>query len=120
MSGIGFGSPGRMIEARLPREPADFRIGHVVVNVRELLGERVLRPHTLRSAEIRNARLRRDAGACQCHNPGGCGQPGADQRNVGHSFHQGATEKGTVAIALSHMIARRPPLSDMSMNDHVI
>src|SRR6478609_9632199 len=33
---------------------------------------------------------------------------------------QGTTENGTAAITLSHMSAMRPPLSDMSMNDHVI
>src|SRR6476661_8934773 len=32
----------------------------------------------------------------------------------------GATENGTAAITLSHISAMRPPLSDTSMNDHVI
>ena len=31
-----------------------------------------------------------------------------------------ATVNGTDAITLSHMMASRPPLSDMSTNDHVI
>src|SRR5439155_18079562 len=32
----------------------------------------------------------------------------------------GATENGTAAITLSHINASRPPLSDISMKDHVI
>ena len=69
MPGVGFRGPGRMFEARLPGRLAHFRIGHVVVDVRKLLRQRILRPHALWPAEIRNARFGGDAGAGEHDDP---------------------------------------------------
>src|SRR6266513_3250467 len=65
MTRIRCGGPGRMLCAALPRELADLRIRHVVMDVRELLGLWVLRPDALRSAEIRNAGFGGNTGASQ-------------------------------------------------------
>src|SRR5688500_5378388 len=82
MSGIGFRVPCRMRQALLPRELAHLRIGHVVVNVREPLGFRVGRPHTLWTSEVRDAGLGRNAGAGQSDDAGGIVNPAADALDI--------------------------------------
>jgi len=66
MSGVRR-QPGRMIETTAPRAPPHVGIGHVVVNVRELLCLRIARPHALRASKIRNARIGRDPCAGEHH-----------------------------------------------------
>ena len=52
---IGLGVPSRVIEPRLPGKLPHLGIGHVMVDVREPFGFRILRPHALRPAEIGDA-----------------------------------------------------------------
>jgi hypothetical protein len=63
MPGIGRGVPCWMIDTALPRKSADFRVRHVVMNVRQLFRLGILRPHALWTSEIWNTRLGRDPGA---------------------------------------------------------
>src|SRR5204862_6289810 len=65
MTRVGLRLPGGMVEAALPRGSAHLGIGEVVMDVGELLGERILGPHALRSAEVGNAGVGGDAGAGQ-------------------------------------------------------
>src|SRR4029079_18989636 len=55
----------------LPRALADVLVGHVVLDGRLLLGLRILRPHALWPAEVRDAWFVRDAGAAQDHDAAG-------------------------------------------------
>ena len=43
--GVRLGRPGRMGQPALPRQPADFRVGHVVADIRHALRFGVQRPH---------------------------------------------------------------------------
>src|SRR5258705_12442969 len=62
---IRSGGPRRMLEAALPRQLPDFRIRHVVMNVGEPLCLGILRPQTLRPAEIGDTRFGGDPGPRQ-------------------------------------------------------
>lgn len=70
MSVVRLRAPGWMLQAALPREPANFRIGHVVVNVGKFFRFRIFRPQPLWAAEIRNSGLGRNAGARQRNHAG--------------------------------------------------
>ena len=86
MAGVGRRAPGRVMEPALPREPANLGIRHVVGDVRQPFGLGVLRPEALRSAEVGDAGVRRDAGASQCDDARGRIDPvayGVD-RDSGH------------------------------------
>ena len=65
--GFGFAFQAVCSRRALPGRLAHFGIGHVVVDVGELLGLRVLRPDALRAAEIRDAGVGGDARAGQHH-----------------------------------------------------
>src|SRR5205823_11223080 len=63
MAGVRLRVPRGMLQPALPRGFAHLGIVEVVVDVGELLGERILGPHALRPAEVGNARVGGDAGA---------------------------------------------------------
>ena len=55
MPRIRFGHEYRRTQSVPPRRAAHLRVSEVVLQRRRLLGRRVARPHTVRSAEVRNA-----------------------------------------------------------------
>src|SRR4029453_1823572 len=55
--------PRRRVEPALPRALPDLGVGHVVLQRGLLFSLGVLGPDALRSPEVRNARVGRDAGA---------------------------------------------------------
>src|SRR5436190_2342179 len=61
MTGVRPRVPCRMLDSALPRELPHLGIRHVVMDVGKLLGLRVLRPYTLRSAKIGNAGIGGDS-----------------------------------------------------------
>ena len=69
VAGVGLGRPRRRRQPVPPRQPAHVRVGEVVLERRRLLRRRVLRPHALRTAEVGDARVRRDAGAGEHGDP---------------------------------------------------
>jgi hypothetical protein len=87
VSCIGFGSPGRMRQTFLPRQPADFRIGHVVTDIREFLGFWIQRPYAPGAAKIRDSRFGGDARAGKCGNASGA------SRNFSRSMKMGRHPK---------------------------
>ena len=81
MAGVRFGVPRRMVDPPLPGGDADRAVGHVIVDVGEALGRRILRPDTLRPAKIGNAGFSRNAGARQRDDAGSPVDPAADHIN---------------------------------------
>src|SRR5262249_13556595 len=77
MPRVGPRVPRRMREPRLPRRLANLRIRHVVMDVGELLRERIPRPYALRAAEIRDAGFGRNTRAGQCDDAFRVIDPGA-------------------------------------------
>jgi len=67
------------LEARPPRALADLRIGDVVLDRRHFLGLGIARPETLRPSEVRDAGVRRDAGAGQDDDASRAVDPAADE-----------------------------------------
>ena len=55
MARVGFGLPRRTIEAGLPCQLPHFRIGHVMVDVRQPFGLWILGPHSAWTPEIGDA-----------------------------------------------------------------
>ena len=78
MAGVRRGAPGRMLETALPGEPPHFGIRHVVLDVRKLLGFRILGPDTLRPAEVGNSGLGGNPGAGERDHTCRGGEPTAD------------------------------------------
>src|SRR5512140_3748905 len=76
--GVGLRAPHLALDAVLPGEPAYVGVTHIVPERRRLLGGGVLGPDALRPAEVRDARLGRDAGAGQDHDAPGVPQPPRD------------------------------------------
>src|SRR5947208_14960559 len=74
--------PCRMIEAALPRQFADFCIGHVLVDVRQPFRFRILGPDTLWAPEVRDTGLGRNTGARQCDDSPRFVYPPADDVDV--------------------------------------
>src|SRR5262249_32374921 len=64
--------------ARAPRPLPDLGVGHVVLDGRQLLGLRVLRPDALGPAEVRDPGLRGDAGPGERDDPARRGDPAPD------------------------------------------
>ena len=79
MPGPWLRRPRGVMEPPLPGELPHLGIGHVVVDVREPLGFRVLRPDALRAAEVGDAGVGRDAGARQRDDARGTADPVADE-----------------------------------------
>src|SRR4051812_8378637 len=71
-----------MLEPALPRQAPHFRIGHVVMDVRQPLGFGIGRPHALRPSEVRNARFGGNARAGQRHDTLGAIDPLAHRFKV--------------------------------------
>jgi len=65
MTRVGPRRPGGARQPVLPRGSAHLGIGKVVVDVGKLLGERILRPHALRAAEVGDAGIGGNARAGQ-------------------------------------------------------
>ena len=69
VAGVRGGRPRRIVEPAAPRPPADVGVGEVVLDRRQLLGLRVLRPHPVRAAEVRDPRIGRDPRAREHDDP---------------------------------------------------
>ena len=89
------------VDPVLPGGPPHLRIVEVVLDVRGLLGRRVLRPQPVRTAEVRDPRVGRDPGAGEHDDASGsaddvAGRFDPDHRNVPrrvltHRAHHGIT-----------------------------
>ena len=98
---FGLRAPRRARQAVLPRGLAHLGIGQVVVDVGHLLGVRILGPHALRAAEVRNARVGRDAGAGEHDDALGvfdpCTRPSSE--TCVHSTHSNEKKKPATLVA---------------------
>src|SRR5262249_53719703 len=57
MTGVGRRRPRRMLEPGAPGRAADFGVGDIVMDVRELLGRGIGRPEPVGAPEIRDSRV---------------------------------------------------------------
>jgi hypothetical protein len=75
MPGTRFGRPRGMMHAFLPGPGPDRRISQVSIDREEGLRRGILGPHALRTAEVRDARLRADARTRQHGHASGFADP---------------------------------------------
>jgi len=78
VTGVRLGAPDLAIEPVPPGPSAQLGIGHVDVDLRGLLGRRILGPEPVRTAEVADARLGRDARAGQDDDVARVVQPARD------------------------------------------
>lgn len=85
MCAVGYRRERRMFEPRAPCLHSEVRFVHVVVQRRETFRLRVLRPQSLRTTEVGDARVGRYTGAREDRDVGGGPQRGSqrfDDRTV--------------------------------------